>query len=506
VEESIEPSLPSPGEGRSPGGSRRKAGFLALALLFVVAFQLGRTYRFAETDLWWNLAAGREIVLTHSLPRHDTWAFTPTLPEWHNHEWLSQIVFFSAWSAFGPAGMIYLKTFLILLIFLLGAAAALKRGAGPIAVSFFMMLTSIGLYPITSIRPQIFTYLFFAWFLFLVGEGDIRSRTRAVLALASVPLWVGFHGGFVVGLAILSVYAAARVGDVGWEKGKSLLFLVGACWGMTVVNPYGIGHWSFLIEAMRHDRSMFAEWSPVAGQWVRQWPFFLALSASVFSLAVSRRHKSKAELALLVFTAFLGFSRVRFVPFFIISAWVFVPVHWESALRFLGGHFQPVSKAVLTAGSFILVLYGAVCVFYSADQNAFRWDWRLKLAIHDDPWHVGFPVDLVQYMKEKALWGRVACPLAWGGFLEWELPGQVKVNLDGRWDTVYPQDVILQGHDFANGINWQAYLKRYEPDIVLAFQGGPLDRGLSTLAGWTRLYEGRSGVLFIRKNFPPGKF
>ena len=497
---------------------RRLTGCLALFLLFLVAFQLGRTYRFAETDLWWNLAAGREILNTHGLPRHDAWAFTPTLPEWHNHEWLAQIIFIGVWDLFGPSGVVGFKAILIVLIFLLGALAALKRGARPSAVSFFLILTSLGLYPITSIRPQIFTYLFYAWFLYLLvpspypspefgrvrpveaGEGaEEEGRTAQILALTSVPLWVGLHGGFVVGLAVLTVYAVARLADVDWRKGKPFLFLTAGLWMMTFLNPYGVHHWAFLVEAMRHDRSMFWEWSPILLHWTRQWPFFLTVGASVFSLALSRLPRSKGEMAVLLFTVLLAVTRARFVPFFVISAWAFVPVHFESALGFIGGRFQPLSKAVLIGGCFALVLYGFSCVVYSIDRQAFNWDWRLKLAARDDPWHVGFPLDLVQHMREKGLHGDVACPLAWGGFLEWELPGQVKVNLDGRWDTVYPQDVIREGQDFAMGVDWEAYLKKYQPDIVLAFKGGPLDYDLSTLKSWTREFEGMDGVIYVRK-------
>jgi len=492
-------------------GSGRGLSFvLAFSLLLGVAFQVGRTYRFAETDLWWNLASGREILAHHALPRRDSYAFTPTLPEWHNHEWLTQIVWITAWGIFGPQGIIALKTLLVVLTFLLCAAAALRRGAGPLAVSFFIILTSIGFYPATSIRPQIFSYLFYAWFLYLFsspyeGEGQGEGKNlfacswRWTVALISIPLWVGFHGGFVVGLAALSVFAIARLADVGWRGGKPLILFAGACWIMTLVNPYGIGHWKFLWEAMGHDRSMFPEWSPVTAEWRRQWPFFLAVLVSLYSIVFSRLRKSWAEISLLIFTALIGFLRVRLAPFFIVSAWVFVPGYFESALYRSFSRLRSSLKIIAVTFSFSLVLYGLACVFYSIDHDAFQWDWRLKVAGRDDPWHVGFPVDVVQYMRREGLGGNVACPLAWGGFLIWELPERVRVSLDGRWDTVYPQEVIQEGVDFTNGIHWQAYLDKYRPNIVLAFKGSTLDQGLSTLPAWSRRFEGVEGVLFVRK-------
>jgi len=473
---------------------------LPLLVLLAVAFQLGRTYRFAETDLWWNLATGREIFAEHRIPTHDVFSFSPTLPTWHNHEWLTQIVFFKVFMIWGPEGIVIFKTGLAVLTIALSAAGALALGAGAWTTSFFIMLTAVGYYPSTSIRPQMFSYLFFAWFLFLWNRFPARSRWLWGLSLASMPLWVGFHGGFIVGLAILAVWSAGQVIDRGWDEGKTYVFLVGACVAMACINPYGLNNWKFLVEGMRHDRSMFPEWNPVTFRWQSQWPYFLTLILTAGALAASRLKRAWAEGAILLFTAFLGFERSRLTAFFVIAAWVFVPRHYESMLSAWSGNIQPSLKKLGTGLSFAAVLYGLTCVFYSIDPTAFQWDWRLKVAARTDSWHVSFPVDAIQYMKMARLSGNVACPLAWGGFLLWEIPDRVKVSLDGRWDTVYPIGFIQENVDFQNGIHWEEFLEKYKPDMVLAFKGLTVDKGLSAKpGGWARVFEGVEGVLFIKR-------
>jgi len=290
-----------------------------------------------------------------------------------------------------------------------------------------------------------------------------------------------------------------QVCDQGWREGKLYLGFVLVCSLITLLNPYGVGYWNFIIQAIGHDRSMFPEWSPVTQRWAMEWPYFLPLVLSFFSLLGSRLKRTWADISLLVFAGILAFFRSRLGPFLVTAAWILVPKHFEDTLHRLIGEIRPSIKRFVGSVSFGLILYGLACVFYSVDPTAFDWDWRLKVAAFTDPWHIGFPVDVVQYMKKEGISGNAACPLTWGGFLFWEMPSRIKVSLDGRWDTIYPQNVIREGMDFEGGIHWQQYLEKYKPDMVLAFKGATVDLGLSKQPEWSRCFAGREGVLFIRK-------
>ncbi|MBP6701108.1 MAG: hypothetical protein KA135_07655, partial [Halioglobus sp.] len=41
----------------------------------------------AGADMWWHVAAGRELVQTRTLWMVDDWSFTAHGKDWLNHEW-----------------------------------------------------------------------------------------------------------------------------------------------------------------------------------------------------------------------------------------------------------------------------------------------------------------------------------------------------------------------------------------------------------------------------------
>ncbi|MCB0333648.1 MAG: hypothetical protein KDD55_09130, partial [Bdellovibrionales bacterium] len=60
------------------------------ASITILAF--GFTIR-SNADLWWHIAAGRDILLHHTLRMTDTWSYTTSGAYWLNHEWLADIIY-----------------------------------------------------------------------------------------------------------------------------------------------------------------------------------------------------------------------------------------------------------------------------------------------------------------------------------------------------------------------------------------------------------------------------
>src|SRR5687767_15069621 len=72
-----------------------------------------------NSDLWFHLAAGREIWEGRTVPRVDTWSFTAAGEPWHNHEWFSGL-FFHLWSRlFGVESLVYWQWAVLIAAFLL---------------------------------------------------------------------------------------------------------------------------------------------------------------------------------------------------------------------------------------------------------------------------------------------------------------------------------------------------------------------------------------------------
>ncbi len=82
----------------------------ATLIVGVFAFAVVLAYHHVvDGDLWARLAVGAQAWRTGGLMRHDVFAFTPTLPEWIDHEWGAGMIFFGLLNAFGPASLMLLK-------------------------------------------------------------------------------------------------------------------------------------------------------------------------------------------------------------------------------------------------------------------------------------------------------------------------------------------------------------------------------------------------------------
>jgi len=111
-----------------------------------------------------------------------------------------------------------------------------------------------------------------------------------------------------------------------------------------------------------------------------------------------------------------------------------------------------------------------------------------------------YPQKAVAWLKEAGLKGNCLTRYDWGGYVAWQLKGQVKVFVDGRADF-YPPKVM---NDFIAAYfgkaNWQNVLDRYGVAMVIAPPDAPISNLLSMHAsGWRCVYRDKVAVVFIRR-------
>jgi len=102
-----------------------------LALLGMCAFATVLAYHnITDGDLWAKLAIGETLWKTGHILRHDVYAFTPTLPEYIDHEWGAGVVFYAMLKWFGPPGLMLLKMVLALGLLALAFLTGRRQGCG----------------------------------------------------------------------------------------------------------------------------------------------------------------------------------------------------------------------------------------------------------------------------------------------------------------------------------------------------------------------------------------
>ena len=93
--------------------------FTAVLLLIVLGLIFGLARgRVADPDIWWHLHNAQYLVQNHALPRLDMYSFTVAGHPWMNHEWLSEIPFYFAWTFLGLSGIDAVTITLLSLIYL----------------------------------------------------------------------------------------------------------------------------------------------------------------------------------------------------------------------------------------------------------------------------------------------------------------------------------------------------------------------------------------------------
>jgi hypothetical protein len=179
---------------------------LAPALVFI-ATCLDRGY---QTELWQHLARGRLIATEYSIVSADRFTFTVPGQAFRDNNWLWQL----AHHALHGAGGLPLVQFTNSLV--LAAAVALlvrlcqkqsdsTRVAGALGVVAFL-----GLWQTLLIRPQSVSMLLFVSLYTLLHAADRRPRLL-MLVPPLMTVWANVHGGFAVGLVLISVFAGAAV-------------------------------------------------------------------------------------------------------------------------------------------------------------------------------------------------------------------------------------------------------------------------------------------------------
>jgi len=152
--------------------SAAQAKFPVGPLLWLLAGTLVYlSYGFTEmqgSDLWWHLAAGREILQNGSVWLNDSWSYTSMGAPWANHEWLADIIYYAWVSVFGIETLVYWKWLVLILTFFV-LQLALRRECKHNAAAFICAVFALAVAaPFIDVRPHLYTLLGFSVLVYLL--------------------------------------------------------------------------------------------------------------------------------------------------------------------------------------------------------------------------------------------------------------------------------------------------------------------------------------------------
>jgi len=186
------------------------------------------------------LNAGEMGFSRSALLRTNFYSYTESDTPFVNHHWASGILFYFIFSLFGWSGL----SFFHILIFVLAFAILFLLSHRKLPLLYLIPL-SIFLLPLiaerTEIRPETFSYLFIAVFIYLLtrfAENDPSKKFLYLLPILFL-FWANLHIYFVFGLFIIGAYLLERIIHKDWEKTRVLASILIFSVVATFITPFG---------------------------------------------------------------------------------------------------------------------------------------------------------------------------------------------------------------------------------------------------------------------------
>ncbi len=449
----------------------------------------------ADPDLWHRLALGEAIWKTGHFPPGDVFSYLSDYHTIADHEWGSAVVFYAIYLAGGynlfvVAKLVTLTTTMALIVW-----AGMQNRRPTAWTTAFFVLILLALLPsfASTIRCMAFTHIFLAlWFYWYQRERQGRP-VSTFWYVVSMAAWANLHGGFAIGIAWLGLVTVLEF----WYGGlwKRWAIRLGCCFLATLANPFGYELWVSTGRALLVSRAGFEEWAPV--DWFAPftsnpgYKLLLPIFVVMMLIHLYRRGWSRVNqpivIMLLVFCA-ISLTSVRHTSLFATAVGALAPSLFPRELR-VSQVRDPLQRmgymALLTA--FLIVPFFVGLIILPNGQG-------LKLSFPSN----SCPVAAVEELKARQVKGNLLVPFNYGSYALWELRGEMRVSMDGRYDLVYRRDTYQEVEDFflAKG-DWRKLLKTPAPQAVLVSRDGDVYPKMQIEPGWREVFHDAETAVFL---------
>ncbi len=261
-------------------------------------------------DFWWHLKAG-QLVAESGIPTTNLFAWTlPTDAPFTYATWLSEWLFYALYQLGGLPATVLARNLLGLAGFALVAVEARRRsGSWRLAALAVLLAGAMTINNLTT-RTQNWAWVPFGLYALILGAYTAgQSSWRALLALPPLmAFWVNVHGSFVLGLALIALFAAGEtlrrlLGQpqaMAWNR-LAALYLAGAATAIAaLLNPSGIGIFGYVAKLTSNSaiQSLVSEWQPPTTRSLAGQIFFISVLALLAAFGLGRRRPTITDMLL----------------------------------------------------------------------------------------------------------------------------------------------------------------------------------------------------------------
>ncbi|MBA3065471.1 hypothetical protein FP828_03165 [bacterium] len=475
-----------------------------IVFLLSIVFILNLT-KISDPDFFWHLKTG-EIIASSGAPSQDGFSWTHAGQNWLDHEWLSQLVFYAVFKHTGFAGLILLKAAVItgafFMVFLVclkksssrhGASETSDEALPAFETSVFVTALGGALSSITySVRPQLFSFFLLAALLMILYEKEKQSRLLRIIPFLFV-LWINLHGMFVIGMAVLTVFA---VEETLLKRKLSTLGIITLITAFALlINPYGfravIHPFKYLAGSTHLHMNYIMEWMSPDFHSVYGKGLIIYIFISLSSFIFSPEKPSARDLFLYFMFLASALYSVRNLPLFMIISSPAAAKHIALCLApFLKRIADKTSPAVIKSKALCALNYLLIAAALLIIIMTFRKNFRDGY-LQDNQLPRNSAKEIAALNPEKLLH-----PYHWGGYL---IYSGVKVFIDGRAD--FYSGEFLEGFFQSTELmkNPGGFLEENNFDFILWEKAAPLAFYLSNSEDWKLLRSDEISVIYKRK-------
>ena len=487
---------------------------LALLLVFMMSARAP-----VDTDMYWALRVGKEIVESRAFIHTDPITYTHAGQPWVSHSWLFDVVLYGMYNWLHYHGLTLLVALLAavtmaILWFQLTGSAAFRT----------LMIVFAGLIaaPTWTPRPQMISMLLLCLtYLILFLYRRAKDRRLLLILPPMMILWANLHGGYILGLVAIGTLIAGEIVDhllfnntqdnLSWLQIRDLGILLVVCLLFTLITPYGFGTWEITFSTFNMNANeIISEWqSPNFHQSV-VFPYFLSILMLVGMLALSKQKRSAWDMmTLVVFLYFslssrrqIGVYAVAVVPILGRGLWDLLVEWWKTFETYLKDQKEKLwlwfnkitaarqAKEHKWVNLLVVALFAAAC-------------WG-KLLYVSMPYLVEevlnptvFPVAAVQKLQELAQDGQLFNEYGWGGYHSWFAP-EIPVYIDARADLFGDEFIFHWDQVCLNQADWRAEFEKWGITNVLIMADCPLAQELQYDDAWQLIFEDEISVLYVK--------
>jgi len=445
----------------------RISTWIAFGLLIGMAVLLGlRAVR--SWDLWWHMLTAQQAIATGSTLPNDIFSITVSGHPWIYKDLGSELVLYGVFSLGGGAGLAILRLVATLGVCLL-ILATVRRRTNEHWIALLVATAALSLVAFRLIvRPEIFSMLMLPFVVLLIEKRRQSGSVRVLFFIAlSLWLWANLHRGVLSGLVLVWGYAGyellgAVFRKLGWGQ-RSLLAspvttaqnptrvagqmglaaVIGT--GLVCVNPSGfvLFKQALAVSGSETMGRLVSEWQrltltelwdafPVACLWMLLLVLFVTVA--FFKTLRSSGDESPGttvglwDLGVCCVFLYAGLKTPRMLPIMVIAT---APTLASAIASSFGNMALRWSKATIPVP---LLAVGAMLLV----------GWRTHVFEMPDPgladnWYPEAGVNLID---ELDIEGEGFTSYTYAGYMLWHLWPEKHVICDGRYDTVYSEEII----------------------------------------------------------------